>query len=448
MKIQQELFHRTQTYDDFLFYKTDEKSPPEKDGSLSKAVDTAILKHFPHLPEGKAFLDDFATATRDKAAFGVMALGFDKDPVTAASPAVEDLMAVLKCLSDFCGDEDYLWGRLASDLYAVVLPGKDAKQMPTAATDFRKQLAGCTRQTVTMGIAAYPVLEYTGEQILECALKALNHAAFLGPDSQAFFDAVSLNISGDRCYQRGDIDGAISEYRLALLLDPGNVNVLNSMGVCYAVMGEFDTAHSYFETAKKCDPDEVMAWYNSALVYKLQGNRKEALAHFLEAGAKPSNTFEIAFQTGKLYYETGNIKEGEAFYRKALAFSGNTSGNHRFVGDCHMALGDPDAALAAYKTAIKENPNDAYALSALGMLFHDRGENPEIAAVFCQQSVDISPQNSLFRRRLALIHLSLQMWEQALEGFKTADALDAANPKQKAPETTKADATDSSPSVA
>jgi hypothetical protein len=47
------------------------------------------------------------------------------------------------------------------------------------------------------------------QQIVTNAEKALDHAGFFGPGTITGFDAVSLNISGDRRYQAGDIAGAI-----------------------------------------------------------------------------------------------------------------------------------------------------------------------------------------------------------------------------------------------
>ena len=424
MKIQQELFHRTQTAKDFLFYKTDEKTPEDTTQPLSQISNTSILEKFPDMLSGKAFLDHVKTVLEEKNHFGVMAMGLDEKAKIPDKPATEDIMAVLECLDAFCSSEKGFWGKLDSDLFICVFPEKDAESIQTAGENVQKQLAGKTDQTITIGMAAYPVLDYGKEALIECALKALNHAAFFGSDSRAFFDAVSLNISGDQFYQKGNIEGAISEYKLALKLDSKDVNVLNSMGVCYAVMGDFDTALSFFESAGQYDPDEVMAWYNSALVHKLKGDKAKALEYFIKAGTKKKDSFEIAFQTGKIYFETGDTENGRQYYQKALDLAEEAHGNQRFVGDCHAALDEMDKAKKAYQAAVKENPNDAYALSALGMLYDLKGESPEIAMVFSQQSVDISPQNSLFRRRLALLHLKQKSWAEALEGFKLADQLD------------------------
>jgi tetratricopeptide (TPR) repeat protein len=168
-----------------------------------------------------------------------------------------------------------------------------------------------------------------------------------------------------------------------------------------------------------------MGWYNMALVYKLKGDKKKALDFFLKADAVNQDSFEIAFQTGKIYFETGDAETGAKYYRRVLALAEHSRGNHRFVGDCHVALGETEKARKAYETAVKENLGDAHALSALGALYDAKGENPDIAMVLCQQSVDIAPQNSLFRRRLAKLHLKQGRFEEALAHFKAAESMEA-----------------------
>ena len=62
-------------------------------------------------------------------------------------------------------------------------------------------------------------------------------------------------------------------------------------------------------------------------------------------------------------------------------------------------------------------------LSALGHLFDLLGENPEITTIFCQQSVDISPENGLFRHRLGSLYLKRNQLEDALVQFEKAHSL-------------------------
>ena len=50
-------------------------------------------------------------------------------------------------------------------------------------------------------------------------------------------------------------------------------------------------------------------------------------------------------------------------------------------------------------------------------------EDPEIAAMFCKHSVEISPENGLFRFRLAKLHLKQNRLDDALHEFEMANKL-------------------------
>jgi len=68
------------------------------------------------------------------------------------------------------------------------------------------------------------------EQTVHNAIKALDHAAFLGSGSVAFFDDVTQNIFGDRLYQLQKNEEASAEYHKGLELNPENINLRNSLG--------------------------------------------------------------------------------------------------------------------------------------------------------------------------------------------------------------------------
>ena len=302
-------------------------------------------------------------------------------------------------------------------------PEKDARQCTQLAQHFQKSLQNHTKETATIGIAVHPTLRYAKHQIMDNARKAMVHAAFFGPGSMQEFDAVSLNISADRMYESGDIKGAIEEFKHALQLEPANVNVHNSLGVCFGVQGDYDTAANEFKSAIELEPKSYMALYNLGLVSMLNGHRDNALDLFLEANTIAEDVFEIPFQVGRLCLENGNPAKAKEFLEQASKINPNASGIYRYLGDSYAATGQADAAIAAYKKAVKHNPSDAASLSALGCLFDEQGENPEIAIVFCRESVGLSPENGLFRYRLGQLYLKQNEPEKALKQFRQADNL-------------------------
>ncbi|MBU0987983.1 MAG: tetratricopeptide repeat protein [Proteobacteria bacterium] len=418
---QKEPFRSRSSSREFLLYKTDAKPRDEKTDDTLPVKSDELRQAYPEMHSGKAFIDYAMAELENSSKFIAMVIRIDDTGATQPGSGLRIDLA--QTVDTACRDKNGLWGQLESNTLGCFFPETDETSAPALAQNIQRRLAERRDETVSMGIAAYPAKDFHKHQILENARKALDHAAFFGPNSSVLFDAVSLNISGDTYYQNQDINGAINEFKTALSLAPSNVNVHNSLGVCFGVLGDYDKARAEFEEVLRIDPAETMAVYNLGLVSLLTGNKKEALGYFLEAYGHETEIFEVAFQAGKLYLEMEQSEKAKPFFEKAVELKPESGLTCRYLGDCCVSLNLVGEAVAAYKKAIRQNPNDADSLSALGYLFDLQGENPEITTIFCQQSIDISPDNGLFRYRLGSLYLKRNQLEDALEQFQKADEL-------------------------
>ena len=422
------LFHNRSSIKEFLFYKT--AASPKKDTAevLSSVETNRILKAFPDIPVGKTFIENALARFETSEKFESMVIKIDslnhEGSVTAGNDQIDIWLDVANVIDTICRRENGMWGRLDQGMLGCFFPPKNQTSPLEFAQKIKKILAESTNETITIGIASYPTLSFTRSQIIDNAVKALIHAAFFGADSIVSFDAVSLNISGDNLYQNGDIDGAIAEFETALLLDPSDVNIRNSLGVCYGTLGDYGKALKEFNAALKLDPDAVMALYNIGLVKMLTGKNSEALKYFLDADEKKEeDIFEVAFQIGRVYLDMGKSEMAKEFLEKAVKLNSESWSALHSLGECCAALNMTDEAISAYKKAIRKNPNDAESLSAIGYLFDLLGENPEITTIFCQQSIDIAPENGLYRYRLGSLYLKRNQLEDALIQFQKAHDL-------------------------
>jgi tetratricopeptide (TPR) repeat protein len=315
------------------------------------------------------------------------------------------------------------WGRISQDEFACLCRDTDEVSGLKLAKRIQEKVQLTGKETVSIGLAVYPFWPFEKMNVLDNARKALDHAAFFGPNTVTPFDAVSLNISADKLYQYGDIDGAIEEFRKALAVDPKNVNVHNSLGVCYGVQGKLNEAIDAFETAIRLDPGDVMATFNLGLAHAKQGNQEKALDLFLDAHSLDGDNPDVAYQIGMCYREKADTDSALAYLEKAAR---NTrKGAHIFaaMGECYLEKEMLREAVKAYEKAIKLNPTNAKSLSALGRLYGVLGENLEIAVVLCLESTKIDPTSGLYRRRLGKLYLQTDDYENALEQFKKAAEL-------------------------
>lgn len=357
---------------------------------------------------------------RNRERFSTLAIQIDPPAAQKPSRAMhETLTGLLTSISQAHGA---LWFHWRGPLYGCVVPDTSQEGGMALALQIQAELAQTRVETVTIGVSMFPLISFNRTQSLVNACKALDHAAFFGPGSAVVFDAVSLNISGDQHYQSEDFGLAIAEYRAALRLDPSNVNVLNSLGVCMANIDDLAAAREFFQAALTTDPKEPMAIYNTGLVCQLEGAPDQALEWFLQAYQLDGKTFEIPFQIGKHLVAEGQWDKALPFLEKAAKINATHGPLQTLLGSCYSGLKQSAKAIAAYKRAVKLNPNDAAALSCLGILYDGKGENQEICLTFCRQSVHLAPQNGLYRKRLADLYLKYDQPEQALDEYEKAAA--------------------------
>ena len=407
----------------FLFSKADAVNPDDSKRGRASGKLTDLTNVFPYRLVGSDFVNFALSSLKKTDNFGVLLIRPD-DTTTASENRASLLVDIALTINALCKSSDALWGQLNDDLFCCFLANKDASACFRQAQTVQAKLAKINPDTVCIGMALYPTLTYGKERILENAYKALNHALLVGPASIVLFDAVSLTLSGDQLYQNGDIAGAIAEFKNALLMDASDINVHNSLGVSYGVLGQYEKARRYFETVIQLNDQDAMGWYNCGLITLLaDGDKNKALYYFFKAEALAPNIFETAFQIGKLLAEQNNWEEARIYLEKAQQINPDAGMTYSLLGESYLAADMTEAAVAAYKKAIKHNSDDAASLSALGSLYNMQSINPEIARVYCCQSVEIAPQNGLFRHRLGQLHLKAEEFGLALEQFRKADGL-------------------------
>ncbi len=413
----------------FLLSKTradtrTQKTEPER---LPDSKVQPLSDLFPHVQSGKAFITHALNRLEALPVFGTMVLQIDAPTQTDRPDEIFDgndgRQDTARAIDKVCNQQDGMWGLLDGQLFGCFFPDKDEKSCFKIAETIMQTLSEDSSRTVTIGIAVFPTLDFNKGQIIENAQKTLDHAKFFGPDSLVSFDAISLNISGDRFYDNGDIRGAVEEFKKALLLDPSNTNVHNSLGVCYGVQGKLDKALEEFKAAMALDADEALAMFNAGLASMLTGNRDEALEYFLKTDDRPETRFEVAIQTGRLYLEENAPEKSRPYLEKAAGLCPESCTVYSSLGECYTALDMTDEAVTAYKKAIRLNSNDAASLSGLGWLYSAQGKNPEIATLFCKQSVEIAPENGLFRQRLGRLYFNKDRLQDAMKEFQKATEL-------------------------
>ncbi|MCW7752476.1 tetratricopeptide repeat protein [Desulfobotulus sp. H1] len=273
---------------------------------------------------------------------------------------------------------------------------------------------------LSAGIYSHPLANFSSSMAIGYGRKALAHSLLLGPGSVAEFDAVSLNISGDEAYQKGHIKDAIAEYEAALTLDPDNANVLNSLGVCFGVLQNLPKALDAFARSHAAEPTEAMPVYNEGLIHEMQGETEKARQCFVKALHLHPDSFESAFHLGKNLMMQGKTAEALPCLEKAHSLKPENGPVLKNLAEACFQHNDLTRAFALYRQALRRMPRDPGVLSGLGACFDLKGENPDIAATFCEEALKEEPDNGLFALRLARIRFRQKQIEMAQPLFRLA----------------------------
>ncbi len=307
-------------------------------------------------------------------------------------------------LSKLAKDNHGIWDRITDNIFVFAIEYSDKNNNKRTVQDIKDQLQRTCKASVAIGIAEFPFLDFTKKDTFYNAVKALDHSAFLGDDNMVFFDAVSLNISGDRLYHIGRTKDAAEEYKKGLEIEKDNINLLNSLGVCFGIMKKLEMANEEFQKAMNIDDKEIMAVYNTGLVYEIMHDTEKALEYFIKASSINDEIFEVELGTGRLFYRTKKFAEALFHLEKAVKLNPMSSIPLRIMGDIFLEKAQYTKAVTAYKKAIKIKPDDPFALSGLGAAFEIQDKNLDIALSFARKSVAMEPENNLFRERLDKIY--------------------------------------------
>ncbi|MCP4118110.1 MAG: tetratricopeptide repeat protein [Desulfobacteraceae bacterium] len=313
-----------------------------------------------------------------------------------------------------------IWKRIDHENIAVALWDGDENASLGNLARLKECLAAELGIDATLGLALFPFMDFSRADTFYNAAKAVDHAAFFGPGSDARFDDVSLNISGDRLYQMGRTDDAIREYQRGLEINPDNTNLINSLGVCHGMANEPQKAKEVFKRAIEVNPAEVMAIYNMGLVCDILGNKKRAIQYLEQASRLDDAIFEVELTVGNLLFQEEKFDRALAHLARAKELNPKSGIPFKRMGEHYLEADRIDKAIVEFKRAIKLNPSDAASLSGLAHAFGLKEKNLEIAITLAKESIMLDPDTSLFRSRLGRLYQKTGQDDLARIEFDTA----------------------------
>jgi len=205
------------------------------------------------------------------------------------------------------------------------------------------------------------------------------------PPVQGVSDDPAAHINlGYALQNKGDLDGAIREYRQALSLNP-NLTVAavahNNLGNALQDKGDFDGAIREYRQTLSLNPNlTVAAAAHKTLGTALhkKGDLDGAIQEYRQALSLDPNDYAFHSNLGFALAGKGDLDGAIQEYRQALSLNPNFALAHMLLGDALQRKGDLDGAIREYRQALSLNPNDnpenATTHDALGNALAQKGD--------------------------------------------------------------------------
>jgi eukaryotic-like serine/threonine-protein kinase len=232
------------------------------------------------------------------------------------------------------------------------------------------------------------------------------------------------NLLGIALSDRGDVDGAIAEYKEAIRLQPGYGPAHHNLGSALSKNGDRAGAVAAYKEAVRYDPTYAPAHYGLALARENQWELVEAETEYREAiridpayvparvnlgiilrdrgdlvGAEAEHREAVRieprhllarFNLGLTLRRKGDLDGAIVEYEEAIRIDRRYTDAHNNLGFARQLKGDLDGAIAAYKDALRLNPKHSFARDNLAQVERWKELLPRLPAVAAGRAV---PQN-------------------------------------------------------
>ncbi len=156
-------------------------------------------------------------------------------------------------------------------------------------------------------------------------------------------------------YNKGNMEGAINDYSLAVNLRPADYLAYYNRGLAYYKKGNYDAANSDYTNAIQFKPDYYYAWYSRGLSNTYKFNYIAALEDYNKAIELNPTNFDAYTGRGYVYLMQLNYQAAKQDYSKAISLKPDNITTYLSRAYVEFINGENDAAIADYSKTVELN---------------------------------------------------------------------------------------------
>ena len=228
---------------------------------------------------------------------------------------------------------------------------------------------------------------------------------------------------GNRHYDAGEYDDAITDYNQAIDLDSNIAAAYYNRGVAYTKLGKYAEAIADYDQAITLDPQDAAAYNNRGIAYRNLGKYAEAIADCTQAIALDPK-YAVAYSNrGDANNHLGKYAEAIADCTQAITLDSKYAGAYNNRGIAYGNLGKYTEAIADYTQAIVLDPKYAVAYCNRGDANNHLGKYAE-AIADCTQAITLDSKYAGAYNNRGNAHAKLGKYAEAIADYDQAIALD------------------------
>lgn len=224
-----------------------------------------------------------------------------------------------------------------------------------------------------------------------------------------------LAADAHRHHLAGRLAQAEAGYRAALAASGRNADAARLLGALLLQRGDADGAVPLIEKALRLKPNAA-AWVNLAAAVRA-GDPARAAECCMRAIALDKKLPAAFFNLGHAYRDLKDLGPAAEAYRAYLALEPRDAEGHVILGDTLRLMDEPDAAMAAYETALAYDSAHINAHINIAGILQSQGFHHAGLAVL-EGLLRAAPDSAEARKTLAVAQLQLGDLTQGWEGFE------------------------------
>lgn len=254
----------------------------------------------------------------------------------------------------------------------------------------------------------------------EDAIATLNALVKTGfKDSAVFHD---LGLLHERS---GQLDKAISSYRLSIASDPGNINAHRRLAEIFTWRGNFAEAADHYRELIRLRGDNPLYHLNLGQVYDRTKHQKKAIGEYEAAVRLDPNNLEGHRELARIFMHEKQPAKAEHHYIEVLRIQSEDESARNALITLYVKQKRYDDLTVFVKNWLDKAPDDPQRHYRLGIVYEFKKEY-DLAVVEYKKSLELQPDNARMLFALGRTYMKIGKLSEATEMLEAAKKADPA----------------------